>query len=265
MGEPSAGLSDQGQTMAERVLVSNPTGAYVLRVTNFSAVEDYSVVVTFKAPQAARTESYTLTCTIAGAVVKTSQVVVERAAVARVDPCPAAGQAPPPTPVAVPAPTGPAVKPCAPVPALAVKPSGRGLTARGTVTLSRVTATGERRVARFTNRWSKTARDGYYVVRGKGTPVAFRRSGGKFRVMEPFERATCNARASLGRPVFGRTLKLSYRAQTPVKITVLRGSKVVKRLSGKASGTASLRLARGVYRVRFEAADFTTTLTSRRL
>ncbi len=65
--------------------------------------------------------------------------------------------------------------------------------------------------------------------------------------------------------MFGRTLKLSYRAQTPVKITVLRGSKVVKRLSGKASGTSSLRLARGVYRVRFEAGDFTATLTSRRL
>ena len=52
-------------------MVSNPAGAYVLRVTNYAAVEDYSVTVTFKAPQAARTESYTLTCTIAGAVVKT--------------------------------------------------------------------------------------------------------------------------------------------------------------------------------------------------
>jgi hypothetical protein len=36
-------------------------------------------------------------------------------------------------------------------------------------------------------------------------------------------------------------------------------------LTGEASGTSSLRLARGVYRVRFEAGDFTATLTSRRL
>ena len=51
---------------------------HVLRVTNFQAVEDYSVVVTYKAHQALRTESYTLACTLDGAVRRTSQVVVER-------------------------------------------------------------------------------------------------------------------------------------------------------------------------------------------
>ncbi|MDA0168233.1 M14 family zinc carboxypeptidase [Solirubrobacter taibaiensis] len=257
-GEPLAGESAQGQTMAEQILVSDPAGAYVLRVTNFSTVEDYSVVVTFKAPQTARTESYTLTCTVGGAVVKTSQVVVERAAVARVDPCPAAasqvpGELPPKRP-AVPA-------TCTAPASLGVRPSGRGLTARGAVTLSRVTATGAKRVARFTDRFSKTARDGYYVVRGNGAPVALRRSGGKFRVLPAFERETCAARASLGRPLFGRSLTIAYRGQGPVRITVLRGTKVVKRLSNPAT----VRLARGVYRVRFEAGDFTATLTSRRL
>ncbi len=164
------GSRPRARRLAEQIVVSDPAGAYVLRVTNFAAVEDYSVTVTFKAPQAARTESYTLTCTIDGAVVKTSQVVVERAAVARVEPCPAAGgQAPPPTPVAVPAPTGTAVKPCAPVAALAVQAErARADRARAGSRCPGSRRRVERRVARFTNRWSKTARDGYYVVARHG-------------------------------------------------------------------------------------------------
>ena len=170
-------------------------------MTNFAAVEDYSVVVTFKAPQAARTESYTLTCTIAGAVVKTTQVMVERTAGRARGPVPGSGP-------------GPAAD--------AGRRSGadrsRGETVRaGPGARRQAERSGSDRARRRSRcpgsrrrangawpgsrtAWSKTARDGYYVVRGKGTPVALRRSGGKFRVMEPFERATCNARASLGRP-----------------------------------------------------------------
>lgn len=54
----------------------------------------------------------------------------------------------------------------------------------------------------------------------------------------------------------------------PAKATVLRGAKVIKRFSGKASGTFTLdakRLARGEYRVRFESGALTTTLVSRKL
>lgn len=270
-GEPSVGSSGQATTDFEQVTVAQPAGAYVLRVTNYAAVEGYTATVTYAAPEPytpGAVESYTLTCEVGGQVLKTSEVVVERGQVLGVSPCPAAATA---TKVAD---TGAVPTACAKASSLAVKPSGRGLTVGGTASLFRVASgrgvSGEKLVARFANRWTKTAKDGYYVLRGAGTPVALQRAGGKFRVRPAFERgAACDAvRAfKLSAPVFGgtanRALKVTY-AGGPAKLTVLRGTRVVKR----ASGWFTLRakgLAHGDYRVKLVAAGVTTTLTSRRL
>ena len=230
------------------------------------------------AVQARATESYTLTCERStAAVVKTSQVVVERAAGRRACDAVPGGAARPPPRRRRSARSGadrspPARARATPVPALGrqARAGAAALTARGTVTLlpaSRATRRTARRPG-FTNRWSKTARDGYYVVRGTGGRRSrCGASGGRFRVL-----AAVRARdvqrpgfSSAGRCSAGRC-KLSYRAQTPGEASrccaARRSSSACRR---KASGTASLRLARGVYRVRFEAGDFTATLTSRRL
>ena len=142
-GEPSVGSSAQGVTDFEEITVAAPSGAYVLRVTNYAAVEGYAVTVTYAAPppfKPAATEAYTLTCERDGAVLASQPVVVERGAAVRVDPCPAA-----PDSVSQETPRGGATatsstKPtaCQTTPRLAVRPSGRGLRAGSAAALYRV-------------------------------------------------------------------------------------------------------------------------------
>ena len=125
-------------------------------------------------------------------------------------------------------------------------------------------------MARFTKRtksftWNgkgKRVTDGYYFVRfrlGDDTRrVTLRRSGGRFtRVGDFYRRATCDLVPSfkLSRPVFGgtveRSLGISYRTAkaAQVTVTVLRGSKVVKRFplrraAARPDGPAQLPGAR---------------------
>ena len=149
---------------------------------------------------------------------------------------------------------------------------------------------GERLVARFTGRtgdvaWDGKATvpgrkvtDGFYFVRyrtrtanGTDTPrIALRRAGGRWSTRPSFyRRADCDLVSSfkLGRPVFGgRTgsaLGISYRLEraAQVTVTVLRGTRVVKRFettAAEARRTYRLRLApqglaRGDHRVKLEA------------
>jgi hypothetical protein len=153
---------------------------------------------------------------------------------------------------------------------------------------------GGRRVARFSNgtgsfTWNgKGATDGYYVVRyqmgSERREMALRRSHGRFTKLADFSRrASCDLVSSyeLSRPVFGgaRALGISYSLAKParVTVTVLRGSRVVKRFatrSAAANRTYRLRLParrleRGNYKVRLVARagaeTVTSTLASRRL
>jgi hypothetical protein len=149
---------------------------------------------------------------------------------------------------------------------------------------------GERLVARFTGRggdiaWDgratvpgRTVTDGFYFVRyrtrtasGTHTPrIALRRAGGRWSTRPSFyRRAECDLLQSfkLERPVFGgrshRALGISYRVErrAQVTVTVLRGTRVVKRFAARtadARRTYRLRLAaqglkRGDHRVRIEA------------
>ena len=162
--------------------------------------------------------------------------------------------------------------------------------------------TGERLVARFTNRTSsftwngratqkgRSVTDGYYFVRYRlGTDtrrITLRRSNGRFtRVGDFYRRASCDLVPSykLTRPVFGgtavRSLGITYRTtkRARVTITVLRGSRVVKNFGTRtvaANRTTRLSLparglARGDYKVRLVARagseTVTSTLVSRRL
>ena len=152
--------------------------------------------------------------------------------------------------------------------------------------------TGERLLARFTNRlesfrWNGKAnrrgrrvRDGYLIVRyrvrtaqGKETRrVAIQRTGGRFSVRRAYTaRETCRllTRTKLGRPVFGgRTgtpLTVAFRARrnTTATVEVFRGDRLVRRLrSGAATSDATVRtslaaagLPRGDYTVRVTAGD----------
>ena len=166
---------------------------------------------------------------------------------------------------------------------------------------------GERLVARFparagavswngrANRRGRTVTDGYYVARYRTrTPqgvstrrVALRRAGGRWSTRPAFDRRlACDALRSfkLERPVFGgrtnRALGVSYRVTraASVRVTVLRGERVVRRFRPVAArpgqtrrvrlGAASLR--RGDYRVRVSVTPpggrtVTSTVTSRRV
>ena len=167
---------------------------------------------------------------------------------------------------------------------------------------------GERLVARFRGKksafnWNgkvrggKPAPSGTYFVRYRGAfgrgadrrvdtrRVTLRRSGGRFRVRPSFyRRDTCSTLRSykLERAVFGgttdRSLGIAFRlaARGKAGVTVLRGSKVVKRFATKTRGTSTTRLrlsakglARGDYRFRLKVkrGGRTTraTLTSERL
>ena len=162
---------------------------------------------------------------------------------------------------------------------------------------------GNRRVARFTGRsrsfsWRgrRGLRDGFYfarlTIRGADgrkdvERVALERLRGRFTRRPAFyRRASCGMVSSfkLERPVFGgasnRALHASYRLGSRGRVTVdlLRGKRVVRRLSAASTRSAdrtfrlrvpSERLRRGDYRVRVRAvrAGRTTTaiLTARRL
>jgi hypothetical protein len=117
--------------------------------------------------------------------------------------------------------------------------------------------------------------DGYYFVRfsnGKDTRrVTLRRSGGRFtRVGDFYRRASCDLVGSykLSRPVVGgtvdRNLGVSYRTAraAQVTITVLRGSKVIRRFPvRKTAANRTVRLslpAKGLAR-----GDYTVTLVAR--
>ena len=167
----------------------------------------------------------------------------------------------------------------------------------------------ERLVARFPNRsksfvWNgvsnregkrKRVGTGYYFVRytmlrgGKRIDVrrkVLRRAGGRFSTRpDYYRRDTCDLlnKFKLERPVFGgprlNTLKAAYRlsSNARVTVTILKGSKVVKRYAAAnrvARRTYRITLparrrARGDYRVRLQATSggktLTSTLTSRRL
>lgn len=187
----------------------------------------------------------------------------------------------------------------------------RRITAKATVSVFQVSAgrriVTERLVARFPNRalsftWNGRATvrgrrvvDGVYLVRyavGSGRTADTRRfvlerRGGRFvRRKDSYRRATCDVLPSfkLERPVFGgprnRALNLSFRLSRAAKVTVtvLRGTKVIKRFDPTrrtANRTVRLtlpsrRLARGVYTVRISVAvkgarTVTSTLATRRL
>ena len=168
------------------------------------------------------------------------------------------------------------------------------------------TITGERLVARFAGRtrsftWNGRATrpgrrvvDGFYFVRftiGGGASadvrrVVLERRNGRFvRRADFFRRATCDAlpRFKLERPVFGgrtnRPLNVSFRLARAarVTVTVLRGTRVVKRFGPTRRGAGvthrlrlpvTTRLARGNYSVRISLPDGTprtATLVARRL
>ncbi len=167
--------------------------------------------------------------------------------------------------------------------------------------------TGERLVARFdgrtggftwngkANRKGRSVRDGYFVVRfsiGSGATrdvrrlVLERRNGRFVRRSSYYRVGTCDAlpKFKIERPVFGgrtnRPLNVSFRLQTAAKVTVtvLRGSRVVKRYGPtqrRAGITQRLRLeakglAAGDYRVRISvpragAKPLVSSLTARRV
>ena len=273
--------------------------------------------------QPGQTEAYTLTCERGGRMLDTQQVVVERgeamaltlgAGCAARSTAPAGtttDKAPSTTPAACVAGGGFAT--------VGVTPAGRGarfaftrkVRAKAIVSVFQQSAgrtiTGERLVARFTNRaasftWNGRATqrgrrltDGLYFVRytiGREAEadvrrVVLERRGGRFVKRADFHRrATCDALPSfkLERPVFGgrteRALAISFRLANParVTVTVLRGTKVVKRFGPtqrRAGVTQRLRLrakglARGDYRVRISipvagGGTLTSTLVGRRL
>ena len=309
--EKQVGTSAQGATAGETVNLGPdsiaPGKQYVLRVVNFAATEPYTAKITYAGPQPfqpGKTEAYTLTCERGGRVLDTQQVVVERGE-AKALPLGTGCAAPPsPAPDTTPSDKAPSTTPAACVAGggfatVGVTPAGRGarfaftrkVRAKATVSVFQQSAgrtiTGERLVARFTNRaasftWNGRATqrgrrltDGVYFVRytiGRGAEADVRRMvlerrGGRFVKRADFHRrATCDALPSfkLERPVFGgrtdRPLAISFRLANParVTVTVLRGAKVGKRFGPaqhRAGVTQHLRLgakglSRGDYRVR---------------
>jgi hypothetical protein len=259
-GEEVVGVSQQGTTDFEEILVPNPSGQYVLRVANFAATEDYTLKVTYEGPQPfrpAQQETYTLTCEnpADGSVLGTQQVLVERGEVKSIVPCPVPAGATPPANTNTTTPSQTACAATAGFRSVGVRPRGRGarieLTPRsgGAATISVFQQSigrrviGERLVARFTGRrgdftWSGRANrrgrrvvDGYYFVRyrigGDTRRVTLRRSNGRFRrVGDFYRRATCDLVPSfkLRRPVFGgtrgRSLGISYKTSQRARVTV---------------------------------------------
>jgi hypothetical protein len=109
-----------------------------------------------------------------------------------------------------------------------------------------------RRSARRSFSWRPRARPGVYELRlsapGSLRRIGVRRSGGRFTVLGPFSaRVRCGAlaSASLGRPAFGRELRVRYRLREPATttVTVRRGGRVERR--------RMLSAVAGTHRVRF--------------
>lgn len=311
--EKQVGSSAQGATTAETVNIARdgiaPGKKYVLRVVNFAATEPYTVKITYAGPepfQPGKTEAYTLTCERGGRVLDTQPVVVERGeakALTLGGGCAAPRGAPPGTGPGNPSsPAGPTPAACVAkggFKTVGVTPAGSGarfaftrkVSAKASVSVFQQSAgrtiTGERLVARFTNKaasitWNGRATqrgrrlaDGFYFVRytiGRGSEadvrrVVLERRRGRFvKRADFYRRATCDALPSfkLERPVFGgrtdRALNVSFRLADParVTVTVLRGTEVIKRFGPTARRggvTQRLRLgakglARGDYRLR---------------
>ena len=237
-GDREVGVSQQGATSEEEVGITGSPRLeagkkYILRVTNFAAVEPYEVDITWNGPepfQPGRVESWTLTCSVGGEVLQTTQVQVDRGQVARPDlsQCRRAaasaqghgqGQGA--------AQTADSAKPCTPIRGLrsaTARGDGRRVALRFRRTQARPVTVdvfqqsvgrnviGERLVARYRNRsssfrWNGRANrpgrkvtDGWYFVRYRmrtpeGTDtrrVTLRRVGGKFTRRPAFyRRNTC--------------------------------------------------------------------------
>jgi hypothetical protein len=125
--------------------------------------------------------------------------------------------------------------------------------------------------------------DGVYVLRlaarreSGGVSVRrlpVRRSGGRFRALGAFSyESSCGAlaSASLGRPAFGRALKVTdrLRSAATVRVVVRRGGKVVRKLAlreGVGRHANRIRgLPRGSYGVTVAAGSRRATLAALRL
>jgi zinc carboxypeptidase len=321
--DKEVGTSAQGTTNFEEVSIAGdaaltPGKKYVLRVINFAATEPYTVTKTYMAPepfQAAKTEAWTLTCEVGGDVRQTEQVIIDRGQLKTVDlsACASGGAG---------GGGGGGAGACKAAngfESVAVRPSGKGaelafarrakLTGPVRIdvfkpaTPRKVLRT--RKVQRFDDLaksvdWNgrdkkgRALADGYYWVRFLGKTkrgvdvrrVALQRTGGRFTVLEPFDRRdTCGIlrRLRLSGPVFGgitdKPLRISYQlgVKADVKVVIKRGGTVVSRYSrtnrkpGQRQNLTlpSRKVKAGEYTVRLtaEAGGKTvgTTLVSRRI
>lgn len=206
--ETQVAASENGATSEEELGVTGdptlePGKKYVLRVTNFAAVEPYDVEIKWNGPlpfQPAQVEAYTLTCERGGQVLETQQVVIDRGERKRLElsACAGAARGAPPTPrQPTPAPRGRdgggngggGCAAGAGFRSVSVAPSGGGARLGFSRRVDRPVSvsvfqqsrgrrvTGERLVARFTgrsstvkwngkaNRRGKRVTDGFYFVR----------------------------------------------------------------------------------------------------
>lgn len=261
--EKQVATSAQGTTAEEALSIPKeslaPGRKYVLRVTNFVAVEPYTVTIAYTGPEpyvAPQVEAYTLTCERGGSVLTTQQVTIDRGEVKGLvlgGACAAkAGTA---LPGAVPA----ACVSGAGFKSAAARARGRGVRfafarnvpQKATVSVFQQSAgrtiTGERLVARFAgraasftwngkaNRGTRALGDGFYLVRyevGSGKArdtrriVLERRKGTFAARADSYRRASCDALPSfkLERPVFGgaknAALKASFTLRNSAKVTL---------------------------------------------
>ena len=214
----------------------DPAGAYVLRVTNYAAVEDYTVTVTYDGaaavPAGADRELHAHVRDRDGAVLKTQQVVVERGRDRARRPCPAAraGDRADDGPATLRRPTG-AARPPRASRRSAFTRSGRGArfdadarrraasvdrlsgsragddhrrAARRAASPTRPRVQVERRRARTGRLLLRPlhARQGHAAARRCGAPAGSSRGSADF-----YRRASCDLLPSfkLARPVFGGT------------------------------------------------------------
>ncbi len=88
-GDPVIATSATGTDSGETVtILPEPGQKYVVRMTNFAAVESYTLKRTYTAPlpfEPAQRESWSLTCEVGGKVLETQAVLVDRGQVARAD------------------------------------------------------------------------------------------------------------------------------------------------------------------------------------
>ncbi len=262
-GEKQVGTSATGTTSQEALDIPKdslaPGKKYVLRVTNFAAVEPYTLTVTYTGPEPfvpAQVEAYTLTCERGGTVLSTQPVTIDRGEKKGVilgGACAAAAGTKLPSKIPAACVAGSGFK------SATASGSARGVrfafarNVKDTATVSVFqqsagrTVTGERLVARFTkkgtsfswsgkpNRGSRKLADGFYFVRyevGAGSSrdvrrIVLERRKGKFvRRADFYRRASCDALPSfkLERPVFGgaksTALKASFTLRNAARVTV---------------------------------------------